>query len=390
MNNKFISSITTFVVVLLCFGVSLNAQKIHFSQFETLAPILNPALTGLIPDEDNLRLSAIGRNQWSSFLGAEAFQTLGTSFDMRNCVGRSSNKNFSPAPRKFESPTWGLGLQFIRDESGVRSVGNISDGTFPLIGHYVSSSGSLMLPVNDKLLLSGGMRGGAQFHRLKTEHLRYDEQFDLVSGFDPDIAGEFDGQDMLTSNVFDIGGGITVLYLDEKWGGANLGVAVNQAFLPVKFQFTDDQDQPTLSRKITLHGKFSRSFLKKEHSIFSYKVKSVFQNQRPYQQWIAGADLIFQHDEGFSFSINSGLRRSRNVARGYHADAVLAGLTIDYKSFTVAFATDINVSDLTQVSNGYGAVELSLVYHWRKKSWCSPALESGCRIDGRYVNPMYF
>lgn len=379
------------ILFLLSVSQTSTAQSIHFSQFDVIAPTLNPALTGFIANEDDLRVALIRRNQWSSFLGQESYHTTGASFDMRNCLSSTSDNNHNGRNKKFKNATWGLGFSVIHDETGVRSVKNISEESFPLIRDYVNISSALIFPINDRLLLNAGFRFGGQFHRIKTDHLRYDEQFDLVSDFDPSISGEFDDIEMLNSNMLDLSGGTALIYLNERFGGFSLGTSIDYVFRPVNFQFTEDEDQPSLARKFSTHGKFSIKAKKFKHSIISIKGKANFINQNPFQQGVAALDIIFQHKEGVNVILGSGFRRTRHLDKGYHNDAFIFSAAVNYQSFTFGFNYDLNVSELKVASQQYGALEFSVVYHWKKKnSKCSPAQEGGCVIDGKYINPMYF
>ena len=83
-------------------SVALKAQDIHFSQFY-LSPLnLNPAMTGVM--NCNVRLVANYRNQWSSVLKANAFNTYSVSYDQRIAVGRYD--------------FFGIGGSFVGDSAG--------------------------------------------------------------------------------------------------------------------------------------------------------------------------------------------------------------------------------------------------------------------------------
>jgi len=45
------------------------------------------------------------------------------------------------------------------------------------------------------------------------------------------------------------------------------------------------------------------------------------------------------------------------------ADAVIVSTRFDYNNFGLGFSYDLNVSDLSQASNGNGAFEFSIIYH---------------------------
>ena len=84
---KALQSVLLFVLVLVVSTAS--AQDIHFSQFYSSPLNLNPALTGVM--NCNQRVVANYRNQWSSVLKANAYNTYSASYDQKIPVGRYDN-----------------------------------------------------------------------------------------------------------------------------------------------------------------------------------------------------------------------------------------------------------------------------------------------------------
>ena len=67
-------------------AVAVQAQDIHFSQFYMSPLNLNPAMTGVM--NCNHRFVANYRNQWSSILKQNAYNTYSLSYDQKLPVGR--------------------------------------------------------------------------------------------------------------------------------------------------------------------------------------------------------------------------------------------------------------------------------------------------------------
>ena len=250
-------------------------------------------------------------------------------------------------------------------------------------------SASIILPLKEKNYLTGGFRFGGMFHRIKTTGLRYDEQFDGQAGFDQSIPGEFDDLEQLSSQMLNIGGGLSYNYLGRDLG-VNAGLALDHIFLPVRYDLIDSDDLPTLVRKWTLHMKVSFLLSQKKNNTFALNINSILMRQNPYQQLVGGADLVFQNKENFTISIGGGLRTTRSFSNKAFVDAVLANLSINYDRFTFSFNYDINTSNLQIASNGYGAFELGVIYRWKKSnSNCSPVL-AGCKLDSKNTHPIFF
>ena len=88
----------------LSFGICVNAQDLHFSQFMNSPLTTNPANTGFIPGGD-YRIGMNYRNQWSSIMSIpyKTFSAFGDAQVMRN---------------RFETGWIGAGGTILRDVAG--------------------------------------------------------------------------------------------------------------------------------------------------------------------------------------------------------------------------------------------------------------------------------
>ena len=373
----------------------LKSQDVHFSNYETFLPALNPAMTGLIPNDDDLRVATIYRDQWRSVLGKNAYKTYGVAFDMRNCISKTNKKHFNNAGSKFKSPTWGLGLMVLHDESGTRSIKEVAshfEKSYVLLRDQVVLSGGILFPTNDRTFLNLGFRVGGILQRIKTSHLSFDEQFDGIAGFDPTIVGEFDPTNPLRNQMFDLGAGVSFMHLQKDWG-IIFGGVIDHVFAPLEYQFLESNTPPQLSRKFTAHLKFSYNLNKKKKKPFGVNLKSLFIHQSPFQQLVVVGDLFYQdqysNGKNFTATVGGGARIVRHATLNRNTDAAFVLVTLNFDTYTFGFNYDINTSNLRSVSNSYGALEFSMIYRWKKRnSGCRP-LEIGCP-DKDTVHAIFF
>src|SRR5580698_2735581 len=106
----------------LLFGVSVAmmlsgsaiAQDVHFTQYFTSPLTLNPAMTGLVPDD--IRFAADTRDQWSS-VSSTPYTTTTISYDMAVLKGKLP-----------EGDAIGLGIMGLYDKSGSGGLTNTTVG----------------------------------------------------------------------------------------------------------------------------------------------------------------------------------------------------------------------------------------------------------------------
>ena len=368
-----------FICTCLSFSNVLIGQDIHFSQYEALSPSLNPAFTGTVhlrQDGTSLRLAGIYRNQWSSVLQGASYQTYGASFDMAFCTSNDDK----------DAPTWGLGLGLIHDESGtLTSTPEGRLNTFPLQRDYVNLNGAFMVNLKP-FYLSGGFRFRYTLSRLKTDDLRYDEQFDGVGGFDNTITGEFDDIDRLNSNNIDLGGGLVLFWLGSKLNNSKfsfssntaliVGASVDYIYQPLDITFIDSNTPSRRARRLTFHGKYTHVFNK-----FGLNLKAVYQHQSPYQQWVGRADLFYSLGGSSAIIMGAGYRQGRSFSGSSTGDAFLTNIGLAFQQFTLSINYDVNTSSLSEVSNHYGALEFSVTYRWKKKKKDCFDAPTGCPYE---------
>ncbi len=390
MKNNLIQTIL--FVFSLTLTNNLQAQDLQFSNYETFFSAFNPSMTGYIPNDDDLRTAVIYRNQWSSVLGINSYNTYGLTFDIRNCITKNNSNHFNGKGSKFKNATWGLGVTLLHDESGTASINsNSTNRGFPLSRDQIIGTASLHKPLDDRTFINFGFKVAGTLQRIRTEDLTFDEQFDGLAGFDSSTTGEFSNIDELNNDILDFGVGLSFSHLEKRWG-AILGGAVDHILTPSEFDFIEGNDEVNLSRRFAGHVKISTILHRNRGKNFGLNFNALILHQNAFQQISGGAALFYQDSylSGKSFTVSSGVNiRSSRTVTGKNIDALVAAVSFNFENISIGFNYDLNVSKLSVASNSYGAFELSMIYRWKKrKSECRPT-PFGCP-DGDVTHAIFF
>lgn len=317
---------------------SLKAQDIHFSQFY-LSPLnLNPAMTGVMSCTH--RLVANYRNQWSSILKSNAYNTYSVSYDMRVPVGRYDN--------------FGWGVSFWGDRAGESDFSTLE-------GRVSLAYSKRMMGYRKKSsYLSAGLEAGLAQRSINFLNLRYGTQNDNGQ-FNGDLP-HFENFSLDNFLFADLGAGLLwYSVFDEETNFYIGGVFSHLNRADQSFEGDDDQFVP-LYNKITAHagGEFMLS-----RRLGMVPGLVVFL-QGPSMQINGGTSFKFKLGQGRrnyqAFHLGAWARISNTYKPGIHADALILQTRFDYNEFTIGFSYDMNISSLVPASNSNGSYELSLVY----------------------------
>lgn len=317
---------------------ALVAQDIHFSQFYMSPLNLNPAMTGVM--NCNSRLVANYRNQWASVLRSNSYRTYSFSYDQRIPVGRYD--------------FFGIGGTFWGDQAG---EANFATTTGKLSLSYSKRMGGTRNGGN--YLVIGAEGGGAQ-RSLDFLRLRWGTQHDGLGGFDPDAPTQedFDRDQFVFA---DLAAGLLWFMTFDENNSLYLGGAFHHLNRADQ-SFTSDQPDLLYSR-YTVHagGEFQVS------NRFGLVPGVIVMSQGPSFQVNAGTSFKFLLGRGRvasdqSFQVGLWTRVSNRVESGVLNDAVILSTRFDYENFSLGFSYDLNVSDLSDASNGNGGFELALQY----------------------------
>lgn len=328
---------------LLCFALissfALNAQDIHWSQFEYSPLNLSPAHTGLFNGE--YRLVGNYRSQW--FDVPVSYRTVSLTFDAHLL------------PNQLEHDVWGAGFTFNHDQAG--------DGQLSTLNVLASMAYTKRITKN--FFIGAGVQLGYNNRRYNLQKLTFNDQFN-GDVYDPNLISydhtKFAGKTNI--HYFDINTGLNFRYQSSNRMWVNLGGAVfhltqpNMSFmgnpvdtsgnavqgvrLPIRWNITANASIP-VSERIDIMPSF------------------IFQRQLEYQEILYGAMMRYH------FNLNPGRETSGEIGIMHRwDDAIIARLGFAYQGWHIGLSYDINVSGFQAATKNNGGYELSVIYIWSK------------------------
>ena len=339
-------------------AAQLSAQDIHFSQFY-LSPLnLNPAMTGVM--NCNARLVANYRNQWSSILKNNAFNTYSVSYDHKIPVGRYDY--------------FGIGGVFWGDRAGevdfATVTGKITGSYSKRMGGYRSRSHYLVV----------GAEGGFAQRSIDFLKIRWGNQNDPSNPgtFNGDLpSGEENIFDRTNFTFADMAAGLLWFSNLDRDNSIYLGGAFHH--LNRANQSFDSEEEDFLYSRYTIHG--GGEFSGRQVGLLPGFIVMI---QGPSMEINAGTSLRFLLGNGrfstqsFQLGLWSRLsNRYRGIVTdptnpddpisesggGMLMDALIASTRFDYNEFSLGFSYDLNTSQLAKAAtSGNGSFEFSLIY----------------------------
>lgn len=308
------------VLFSLCCAISVWSQDFHLSQYDAAALNVNPALTGVF--KGDYRVHGHYRTQWSA-VATKPFTTGLVSFDMRH------NKN------------WGFGGQIANFRAGT--------GGYNVVGVLPSASYKFAIGEEKIHFLSFGAQLGFFQKSINSSSLTFASQYVKTNGgeFNPGIPS---GEVFLNNGIFKLDLNLGVMYYFSKpnnrinpFGGITfyhlnrptesfLGESNKLAIRPQVIAGT----RIIINPKIAITPKLFYQYQDKA-SEFTYALASQFYLET-YDIFLLGT-VIFRNEDAAIFEFGA-----------------------KYGNFIGRISYDINTSNLTSVSSGRGATELSLTY----------------------------
>ena len=324
---------------LLGLGMSLMlagsalAQDVHFTQYFTSPLTLNPALTGLVPDD--LRFAANYRNQWAS-VSASPYVTGTASFDMALLKGKLP-----------EGDALGLGVMLLYDKSG---SGGLQNTTAGLSLAYHKGFG------RDKLQhLSIGVQGFLVQKNLDFQALTFEDQFNPATGGTPYKTQENFTNADLSYPDFNVG----VMYSGQiaEHATAYMGLSYYHLTQPVE-TFLNDNHQ--IHARTT--GYLGGSFDMNENTVLY--ASALYQSQAAATEVLLGAAVGFIMNPGHDLDYQ---RNTILYLGGWYRynDALCPYVGIEWSKMRIGLTYDVNVSTFTPATKGMGGYEISLLYFGR-------------------------
>ncbi|MEO8150725.1 MAG: PorP/SprF family type IX secretion system membrane protein [Bacteroidia bacterium] len=331
---------------LLFASLYLNAQDIHYSQYNEAPLLLNPALAGTAINP--VRVTLNYRNQWPTI--GNAYNTIAASVDLP--VGDNGTS-------RRPLPHLGAGFSFFRDQAGEAKLGTTT-GALTLAG---------VVPLSEYHKLSAGIQGGLAQRTGDVNKLSWGSQF-VNGGYSGDYpSGEFDN---LSSPAYaDISTGIyyqfssvAERFLQEDVIKIMAGMAFYHVNQPVTTYggFTGQKlNQKTM---YMLSGQFDFP-----DSKYSLLPSFVHWKQGAYSETVFGMLFKMRLIEASKFT---GLNEQSSFALGasYRTnDAIIFEAHYQVSSYTFGFSYDANISKLISASKSVGAAELVLKYAPGRKTF---------------------
>lgn len=319
-------------VSLLMSGAAM-AQDVHFTQYFTSPLTLNPALTGLVPDD--LRVAANVRSQWSSVSGSP-YLTGTVSYDMALLKGKLP-----------EGDALGLGGMFLYDKSG---SGGLTNTSTALSLAYHKGFG------RDKLQhLSFGVQGVLVNKTINFQKLTFEDQFDPSTGTTIYNTNENFTNADLSYPDFNVG----LMYSGQlsEHAKAYAGVSYYHVTQPVE-TFLNDNHQIHTRLSAYLGGSFDMN----ENTVLY--ASALYQSQASATEVLLGAAV------GFIMNPGHDLEYERNTVLylgGWyrHQDALAPYVAIEWSKMRIGLSYDVNISTFAPATRSNGAYELSLLFFGR-------------------------
>jgi type IX secretion system PorP/SprF family membrane protein len=331
MNRKNIYRALVFTLTIS----GLNAQDVHFSQYNEIPSVINPALAGVSYDT---RVIGQYRTQWGSV--GQAYNTYGISLEQ------------AIKHKKLKSNYFAISANIIRDMAGDARMGMLT----PNLGL------SYIQMINKQMKVSGGLQGGFVYRTIDVNKLRWDRQFNGYE-YDPSRpSGEGVPRSSITS--YDLGGGINFNYAQsDKFISAKDGNKLNVGFSAFHYQIPKNSFFNSSERLYTRYCVYFNGDFNIPNTKNAVMPSFIYMRQGPSSEFIIGALYKFiLVDQSMYTSIKKPSAFSIGVQYRYR-DAIIPCMLYQFDKYAIGVAYDVNVSALTPASRRNGAMEVMLRYN---------------------------
>lgn len=326
MNWKNICKATIFSAV-VAFSPAVNAQDIHFTQFNASPLTINPSLTGM--HNGMWRANLIHRNQWGSV--TIPYITTGASIDL-------------PLFRKLGQDDYlAAGIELFNDKSGDGILAN-STGLLSVAYHKFFGSDA-------NTSLSLGMQGGFAQKSLDLSALYFSDQF-RNGGYSPGTTTE--QLRNKTSNMLAAIGMNFSQRIGEKFA-YQVGAAAHNLNQPKESLLKVQNNEVGLGMRI--NAQLGAIWMLGER--FSARPAVLYQTQTNASELIAGLEAHMIVGEPDIRSVATAI-----FLGGYTRtkDALLITGGLEFKGFRLGVGYDLTSSNLKTASTGVGSYEVALTY----------------------------
>jgi type IX secretion system PorP/SprF family membrane protein len=310
------------------------AQDVHFTQYFTSPLTLNPAQTGLI--ETDWRAAANIRQQWAS-VSDNPYLSGTVTFDMPILKGKLP-----------EGDAMGIGVLGLYDKVGAGGLQNVTLG---LSLAYHKAFG-----IDKQHRLSLGAQGSLVQKSIQFEKLYFEDQYDVnnPSAYLNRLTGEKFGNADVSYPDFNVG----LMYSGKisQRGTMYGGVAYYHLTRPEE-RFINSGDALKINSRMSYHLGGS---IEANPNTIVY-LSTMLQTQGPATEFLVGGAVGFimnpGHDEyttSTTFYLGAWYR---------YNDAIAPYIGFEWSKMKIGFTYDVTLSSAHHMTNGNGALELSIIYN---------------------------
>ncbi|MCX7696423.1 MAG: PorP/SprF family type IX secretion system membrane protein [Bacteroidales bacterium] len=318
--------ISIFAAVITCWF--MDAQDMHFTQFSQTALWINPAQAGLF--YGSFRGVAGFRDQWRSI--GTPYTTFYVSAD--GVVKQSMTAQFN------------AGAYGVFDKAGIPSLKH------NLAGIVVSSQ----VKLSDGFLVGAGLMTGLYHMYFNPEEWSWSSQYDGLH-YNPNLPSN-ENLSSLSATKMDVGGGILFHYFrnaSNPFNNDGIRAKIGFAFFHINRpkQLSINQEDKKYM-KFHLHGDASVGIPGTNTAI---QPGFLFAMQGPHVEILPGLAVRYMLKEQSRYT---GFIKSSAMTLGVYLrtrDAVNIITGFEFANYMLGFSYDVNISGLSKVSKGNGAME---------------------------------
>lgn len=322
MKNFLYAFVAGFTVCFMAF--SMNAQDIHFSQYNNCPQLINPALTGQF--ETMMRGTILHRRQWRNI--GTGFTTSG--LDAQYKLLSVNTENFL-----------GFGLLVLQDAAGIAQQKSF----------MVKGTAAYNLVASDDDLFSGGFQLGFEQRSMNFEGLAWDTQFNGVT-YDPTLD---DRERFITTtrSFIDLGAGVHWKHRAKR--RFDLGYSLYHANQQITMVARGDD-------RMRVRQAFKAAWIKRYEHI-DMKYDALVQRQGGANEVMIGLTAEYRIGEESKYTDV----RTASLARvGMYyrwKDAISPYIGFEYKRFAaISLGYDIRLAKMPFIDGRAGGPEIALTY----------------------------
>jgi type IX secretion system PorP/SprF family membrane protein len=325
------------------------SQDMHFSQYNEIPSLVNPALTG---SEYVMRAGLIYKNQWGSV--TVPYRSYGASYEMKfKASAWDKTDPFKSKSYKKAFNRLAGGLSFFSDKAGDGGLGT----------NLVNLSLATFIKTSDNSMLSFGGQGSIIQRSVDFNKFVFSNQYNGTS-YDRTPAP---GEDYSAHSFIapDVAAGVLWRYeKEEKVIGdndhmtADFGASMYHIIKPTQHFLVNSNDQ--LYSKINVHGKMLIGIPRTRLGIAPSLYLSF---QGAHKELLAGVmgKYFLKHNSKYTGYVK---KSSIGIGAYYrNGDAVILNFLLEYAQYGIGVSYDLNVSGLSEVSTLRGGPEITLRYN---------------------------